>query len=208
MDSIRDEVTYYATGARRRLAEAAHRYRFRFGRNPAPLDGNRALRSLPRNPTILFLCLGNICRSPMAERYLRQRAADSGLAEVTVESAGFISREDRPSPGNAVDVAREYGVDLSTHRSATVTDEQLRRSDAVFLMDIKNWRLFSERFDGHENVYFLKSLGTGDRNAFEIADPDGEDTAAFRRAYGDIVESIDRLVASYHNTDGGSDDDR
>ena len=71
---------------------------------------------------VLFVCAGNICRSPFAEGLARQLAAERGL-DVEFASAGEIAFDgDRCQP-DAVAVAKEYGVDLSSHRARRLTTD-------------------------------------------------------------------------------------
>jgi protein-tyrosine-phosphatase len=65
---------------------------------------------------ILFVCAGNICRSPFAEGLARQLAAERGL-DVEFASAGEIALEGDRCPPDAVAVAKEFGVDLLPHRA-------------------------------------------------------------------------------------------
>lgn len=97
-----------------------------------PLRGRKARRLLRRRPqSVLFVCLGNICRSPYAAEAFRGLAADPGLA---VDSAGFIG-PGRPSPDLALQTARQRGIDLGAHRSRVVTADSLAAAELVVVMD-------------------------------------------------------------------------
>lgn len=161
--------------------------------SPRPFDTETALAGLPSSPRVLVVCLGNICRSPMAERYLRAEADARGLSSFTVESGGFVETEERPSPANAVAAAEAYGVDLDEHRSRTVTEPMVHRSDLVLLMDAYNYALFRDRFESTaDRARFLARFGpSGD---YEIADPHGADAEEFRHVFGRIAASIDALL--------------
>lgn len=164
-------------------------------RSARPIDGELARERLAAASDVLVLCAGNICRSPMAERYLRRRFAAVGRDDVAVTSAGFVRREDRPSPERAVRAAGEFDVDLSDYRSRTLTPAMLAESDLVFLMDAYNYDAFRRRFAGDSaDVFFLKPLGPAD--GFEITDPHGTDLATFQRVYGEVAAAVDAGVAS------------
>jgi protein-tyrosine phosphatase len=79
---------------------------------------------------VLFVCAGNICRSPFAEALARQLAAERGL-DVEFASAGEIAYEGDRCPGDAVAAAREHGVDLSPHRARRLTPAQASAADRV-----------------------------------------------------------------------------
>src|SRR5262245_49404600 len=79
------------------------------------------LRVRERPPrTILFVCHGNICRSPFAAAAAVRRFADIGGDAAAIGSAGFIG-PGRPCPPTAQEAARAAGVDLSWHRSSLLT---------------------------------------------------------------------------------------
>ncbi|WP_199174922.1 arsenate reductase/protein-tyrosine-phosphatase family protein [Halegenticoccus soli] len=183
----------YARLAGERLRRELLRARFRLDPDARPLRGTEALGDLPPDATLLFLCLGNICRSPMAERYARARLAEAGRADVSVESAGFVREEGRPSPEPAVEAARSYGVDLSDHASRRVTAAQLRRSDVVFLMDVKNYRRLERDFESAaDKAYFLAPAVV---DAFEIEDPyPSTDVERYRTAYEIVTEAVDEVI--------------
>ena len=76
-----------------------------------------ALRARARPKTLLVICHGNICRSPVAAALLRRALAPSGIA---VESAGLIGFN-RPAPPEACAAAERHGIGLNEHRSRLVT---------------------------------------------------------------------------------------
>jgi protein-tyrosine-phosphatase len=98
----------------------------------------RAMRNLARRTTplrsLLFLCYGNICRSPVAERLAKQV-----LTNLEIESAGFHSQEGRRSPQNIICAANRIGIDLVDSGSRCVTKQQIQRADLIFVMDAKNY---------------------------------------------------------------------
>jgi glycine hydroxymethyltransferase len=82
--------------------------------------------------TILFICTGNVCRSPMAEALFRQ--AVRGRGEFRVVSAGIGAMDGQPPTSHSTRAMRELGVDISTQRSRMLTAELVRSADFIFGM--------------------------------------------------------------------------
>ncbi|SER71850.1 protein-tyrosine phosphatase [Tranquillimonas rosea] len=90
-------------------------------------------------PSVLFVCLGNICRSPLAEAAFRAAAERAGL-EVEVDSAGTGAWHlgDAPDP-RAQAIAREHGLDISGYRARKVTRADYDRFDHMIALDEDNY---------------------------------------------------------------------
>src|SRR5436309_2554 len=82
--------------------------------------------------TILFVCTGNVCRSPMAEGILRH--ALQGRGDYRVMSAGLGAMEGQPPSPYAVQAVRELGIDISGQRSRMVTPDLIQQADYIFGM--------------------------------------------------------------------------
>ena len=91
-----------------------------------------------KTPSILFVCLGNICRSPLADGALRRRVRQLDLGWA-VDSAGTGGwhRGDPPDP-RAIAVARAHGVDIATLRGRQVSAADFDRFDLILAMDHDN----------------------------------------------------------------------
>lgn len=83
--------------------------------------------------TILAVCSGNVCRSPLAELLLRKGLAS--LPDVTVSSAGTIALVGQGMPDFGQAVARAFGIDPGGHRARQLVEQQVRESDFVLAMD-------------------------------------------------------------------------
>ena len=87
---------------------------------------------------ILMVCLGNICRSPLAEGIMKQKAAENGL-KWTVDSAGTGSWHTGELPDRrSIAIARARGVDITDQRARTFQAIDFERFDRIFVMDIQN----------------------------------------------------------------------
>src|SRR5690554_4026090 len=91
---------------------------------------------------ILFFCLGNICRSPLAEKLFRQHVAERGLSErFHIESAGTGAYHvgQPPDPGS-IRVAAEHNLDISAQRAQQLVDSHFVEFDYLVAMDHSNRR--------------------------------------------------------------------
>ena len=88
--------------------------------------------------SVLFVCLGNICRSPLAEGICRERAAEAGVT-LRVDSAGTSGWHtgDPPDPRGIV-AAREHGFDISDQRARVIRSEDFEAFDLIVVMDEQN----------------------------------------------------------------------
>jgi protein-tyrosine phosphatase len=88
--------------------------------------------------SILFVCLGNICRSPLAEAAMRHQAMDTGL-DVELDSAGTGDwHVGSPPDRRAVAVARRHGIDISAMRARQIAPEDFARFDHIVALDRDN----------------------------------------------------------------------
>ncbi|HVL63790.1 MAG TPA: low molecular weight phosphotyrosine protein phosphatase [Actinomycetota bacterium] len=83
---------------------------------------------------ILFVCTGNLCRSPMAAAMLQSELARRGVRGVRVSSAGTWAGTGNPATPDAVAVLRGRDIDLSRHRSRPLDPEEVERADLVVVM--------------------------------------------------------------------------
>ncbi|MDR9945969.1 protein tyrosine phosphatase [Enterobacter sichuanensis] len=88
--------------------------------------------------SILVVCTGNICRSPIGERLLRQQ-----LPGKRITSAGIFGLEGSPADLSAQDVAWRHGISLEGHRARKLTQQLMRESDLILVMEPAHLRFIS-----------------------------------------------------------------
>lgn len=166
-------------------------------------DRERAVATLAGADRVLFLCWGNVCRSPMAARYCESRLAERGVEGVTVASAGLGEREGRPSPPDAVTAAAEYDVNLRDHRSRRLRPGLVGASDAVFVMDFNDFHDVRTRHpDVLDETFFLRTFA-GDGPT--IPDPHGEGPGTFERTYATVATAVEGVVEALDGHPPGGD---
>jgi len=167
-----------------------------------------AVRGLAiRNPTLptaprslLFVCKGNICRSPFAAHLATQWLAGAGRTDVRCLSAGFRVSHETRTPLQAIEAAARFGVSLEAHRSTALDLALVESSDAVVVMEASHMNLLREQYLRTRNrIYLLPlfSLGParlGRYSRYTIADPYGQSAMVFDQCYERIAESLEGLL--------------
>jgi len=129
---------------------------------------------------VVFVCTGNICRSPFAEYLARQLSNGEAL---TFTSAGTFARPGNPASSRGTAVAAELGVDLALHGANPLTGEVVAAADLLFAMEDEHLTAVLE-LDPGARVELLRPDGEA------VPDPYGED----RQTYLDIYALIDTAV--------------
>ena len=147
---------------------------------------------------LLFVCTGNTCRSPMAAAIARKLAAERGLHDVEVSSAGTGAAEGAGASDGALLVAMEQGLDLASHRSRPLTRELVRDADLVLAMGGGHLERVRQ-LGGADKVHLLPDFAAGGDSGRQIGDPFGADLVVYRATFAEleaeIARALDRVVA-------------
>jgi len=149
---------------------------------------------LQKNPSLLFVCKGNICRSPFAELYLKQKLKQDTTDNFTVLSTGFIEKENRVSPDYAIQAASTFGVNMTNHRSNVLKKEQLDAMGVVFVMDLELYNKFVLLYPEHKNKIYLLGIFSKSMKKGDIDDPYSKNIDYFKHIYKKIIDAIDTLT--------------
>ncbi len=193
--AIRDRIRFYrGLGKRRGRIHLRRRVLQAAGRAPRLEKLGATARK-----RVLFICLGNIMRSPFAAHLLRKHVDDSGQDHEVQSSGlwrGLESKPPRASPDQVIAAAGTFGLDLSAHRSQPTTRDLLDWADVVFVMDFSNEATLLERFpDVGPKVLLLGQFGRPAGASIEIQDPYGGTQADIERTYRRIERAIEQVGA-------------
>ena len=183
-----------AQPVKRRLIDLAWVWRGRALRNP-PLPA-------PAIRQVLFLCQGNICRSPFAALRAAQKLAAAGLPQIACVSSGLKASQSPTSPAEAVEAAAAYGVTLGGHRAQDTTVEELTAADVIVVMEVAHVERVRRRAPQVADRIQLLPLFEADRRRYggrervNLLDPFGHDAAAFAHCYRRVDAALDGLVAA------------
>jgi len=147
-------------------------------------------------PSILFVCLGNICRSPLAEAAFRKAADEAGL-EVHVASAGTAGYHvgEAPDPRTIAE-ARQRGVDVTGYRGRQLAAQDFHDFDYIFGMDRSNMADIArvDPGDGRARVAMLLDIVPGQEGR-EVADPYYGGADGFGATWNEVDAGARALVA-------------
>ncbi len=133
---------------------------------------------------LLFLCYGNICRSPFTQALWNHQGGP-----IAADSAGFIRQPGRLTPSNFRQMARDYSVSLEGHRAQWVSPDLIERADAILVMDRDNLAQLTELYpESLDKVFALGQFHPHPR--LEIDDPYGLSQVDAKRVYEQIFEAV------------------
>ena len=169
---------------------------------------------------VLFVCTGNLCRSPMAEVLLKDELRRRGRTDVEVASAGTWGMDGSPATPEAVETVGELDIDLGKHRARSLDVDEVRSFDIVVAMTSVHVREIIQMVpDAGPKVVLLKQLrGTevaplavnasdaeriqallGGRRpasvrAHDVDDPMGMPLGTYRRSMTELLDGVERLT--------------
>src|SRR2546430_1042516 len=144
--------------------------------------------------TILFVCTGNICRSPMAEGLFRQ--AVKGRNDFRVMSAGVGAVEGVPPSDHAVRALKELGIDISRQRSRMLTGESIQQADYIFGMTHSHVDAVTLLYpQAAEKTFLLREFDeTLDNYEADIGDPIGGSYEVYVSCRDQIEQGIAAML--------------
>ena len=157
---------------------------------------SRKKKERKKEKLVVFVCTANVCRSPMAEKLLEDAFAKSKIRKkLRVFSAGLTAVEGDKASGNSVAACEEVGLDLSDHRSSTLTQGTLQNASAIFCMTESHRALMQMYFELSEDapIFLMREFMEGVPDK-ELPDPFGQDLAVYRDCRDKMIEALPSII--------------
>ena len=132
---------------------------------------------------ILVVCVGNICRSPMAEALLKQR-----YPYKAIDSAGVGALVGHSADPAALEIMAKQEIDITNHVAKQIDENLAKTADIIFTMSDGQTKWIEERWPFCRG----KTFKLGHWMSKDIADPYKHEMSAFETAYQDIVNSLEQ----------------
>jgi protein-tyrosine phosphatase len=145
---------------------------------------------------VLFVCTGNICRSPLAEGILKDKLHHKNIT-ANVDSAGFESfHTGDPPDDRAVKIARKHGIDITGHRARLFSQADFDRYDKIYVMDAwhyDNTMRLSRNDEDKEKVDYVMNVVHPSKN-IPVHDPWYNGISAFEEVYVQLEEACEIIA--------------
>ena len=148
-----------------------------------------------------MVCLGNICRSPLAEGILQQKAKDYNL-DITVDSAGTIATHQGELPdARSIETAENHSIDITYQRSRPFTDEDFEKFDWIYAMDASNYSDLIARAKTPEQMKKVKMIlnEVYPNENRSVPDPYYGGQDGFEKVYQMLDEACDIIIKKLKN---------
>lgn len=150
---------------------------------------------------VLMVCLGNICRSPMAEGILKQKCKEAGL-NWEIDSAGTSGwHSGQMADERSIETCEEYDIDIHDHRARQLTKSDLVHYDLIFAMDKMNYKNILDLCSSEEQsskVKLILNESLPDCNR-DVPDPYYDFISGFRTVYNLLDDATNAILGKYKN---------
>jgi len=148
---------------------------------------------------ILMVCLGNICRSPLAEGILKSKLP----ADFMVDSAGTIDMHQGSQPDKrSIQTAKKYGIDISKQASRPITVKDLDDFDKIYCMDLSNFKnvvSLAQNEEQRSKISLLMEAADLNHASGEVPDPYWDEIDGFDKVYHQINEACEKIAQKLLN---------
>lgn len=143
---------------------------------------------------IMFICTGNICRSAMAHKLMEKKLKDNNIKDVEVYSCGIFAENGDSPTYNAIEVTKEYDVDLKGHKATNIRDSKIEEMDLILCATMSHKYSVIQMYPDLANkVYTIKEY-VNENKDLDIKDPWGYDIEIYRFCIAEIDKLLDKII--------------
>ena len=143
---------------------------------------------------VLFVCTGNLCRSPLASALFSKAARELG-AQIGVASAGIWAADGAPPPWEIIQLAKEEGLDISRHVARPVSRDAFSKADLVIVMERGHREALNSLYGEEKGkIRLLSDFTGGNSRGGDIADPFEQSIARYRASLDQLREGVSGLL--------------
>jgi protein-tyrosine phosphatase len=144
---------------------------------------------------IVFVCTANICRSPVAEGIMRHEWPAQNPNALAVSSMGIHGLDNQEASSLSIEVCREHGIDISSHKSRKLILPELESADLILSMEKIHTEFLHIFFPGldHKN-FLLGAWPNQERRNSSIKDPINCPLKIYRQVFSTIQKNIIRII--------------
>jgi protein-tyrosine phosphatase len=149
-----------------------------------------------KRTSILFVCMGNICRSPLAEGIFTHLVEEEGLTDsFAIDSAGTGSWHQGDQPdGRSIETAKRHGIDISGQRARRIRSDDVDAFDLIIAMDSKNIAALRALWPQADNIHLFGDLAL--ERGEEIPDPYFGGNDGFEAVYARLLTGCRKLLST------------
>ena len=148
---------------------------------------------------VLVVCLGNICRSPLAEGILRAKVEENGL-DWKIDSAGTGSWHENELPDKrSIDIAKKHGIDITKQRARKIRKEDFDKFDLILPMDTSNRDDLYEMtstMEQRNKIRLIMDVVYPNKN-ISVPDPYHGNESDYERVFDMLVPACEKIIELY-----------